>query len=300
MTTVQKTELTIPLYGRGKVRDVYDMGNALLMVATDRVSAYDSVLPTPIPDKGKILNQISAFWFEKTAQIIPNHVIEVINDVAQLNTRYPTDNYSYPEYLAGRSMLVKKAQRLPVECVVRGYLTGSAWEEYSRTGSVCDISLPAGMKECQQLPQPIFTPTTKAESGHDRNLNAGELIEIVGEKIACAIGDKTMAIYHFATEYALSRGIIIADTKLEFGVIDGKIILIDELLTPDSSRFWDTAKYEVGHPQPSFDKQPLRDWLIKSGWNTLPPAPELPPEIVQQTTERYREAYYRLTGKIIQ
>ncbi len=300
MSTIQKTELSLPLFGRGKVRDVYDMGSELLMVATDRISAFDSVLPTPIPDKGKVLNQISAFWFEKTAQIIPNHVVAVINDVQQLSIHYPAGNYSYPEYLAGRSMLIKKAERLPVECVVRGYLTGSAWEEYSRTGSVCGISLPAGLKECQQLPQSIFTPTTKAESGHDRSLNNGELIEIVGEKNAYELGTKTMAIYYFALEYALSKGIIIADTKLEFGIIDGKLLLIDELLTPDSSRFWDAAHYEVGHPQPSFDKQPLRDWLIKSGWSTVPPAPELPPEIVQQTSERYKEAYYRLTGKMVQ
>jgi len=300
MSTVQQTKLSIPLFGRGKVRDVYDMGNELLMVATDRISAYDVVLPTPIPDKGKVLNQISAFWFEKTSQVISNHIIEVINDVKQLNARYPARDYNYPDYLAGRSMLVKKAQRLSVECVVRGYLTGSAWEEYSRTGLVCGISLPQGLKECQQLPQPIFTPTTKAESGHDRGLSNGELIEIVGEKNAYELGDKTMAIYYFAMEYALSKGIIIADTKLEFGIVDGNIILIDELLTPDSSRFWDVATYEVGHPQPSFDKQPLRDWLIKSGWNTVPPAPDLPPEIVQQTAERYKEAYNKLTGEVLQ
>ncbi len=299
MNTVQETQLTIPLFGRGKVRDIYDMGNELLFVATDRVSAFDAVLPTPIPDKGKVLNQISAFWFARTAEIVPNHVIEVINDVEQLKTRYSSEGYDYPEYLAGRSMLVKKAERFPVECVVRGYLTGSAWEEYSRTGSVRGITLPQGLQECQQLPQPIFTPTTKADGGHDKNLNNGEFIQLVGEKNACELGDKTMAIYYAALEYALSRGIIIADTKLEFGLIEGKIILIDELLTPDSSRFWDVTKYEIGHPQPSFDKQPLRDWLIKSGWNTIPPAPELPPDIVQQTVERYKEAYRRLTGRDI-
>lgn len=269
------------------------------MVATDRISAFDSVLPSAIPDKGKVLNQISAFWFNKTSHIIPNHLIAAIEDIRYLDNRYPGKDYSYPAYLIGRSMVVKKAERIPVECIVRGYLTGSAWTEYSRTGSVCGISLPQGLKECQQLPQPIFTPTTKAESGHDVNLSAGELMQLAGEKHAREMEEKSLAIYRFAEEYARPRDIIIADTKVEFGIIDGKLSLIDELLTPDSSRFWDADGYQAGGPQPSFDKQPLRDWLITSGWNKEPPAPGLPPEIVEQTAERYREAYHRLTGKTI-
>jgi phosphoribosylaminoimidazole-succinocarboxamide synthase len=256
------------------------------------------VLPGGIPDKGEVLNRLSAFWFEKTSHIVPNHFIEVVEDIRQLDERYPNKG-NYPLYLTRRSMLVRKAERIPVECVVRGYLAGSAWAEYYQKGSICDITLPPGLKECQELPHPVFTPTTKAESGHDVNLTAGELAELVSEERAQELKEKTISIYRFAEQYARTRNIIIADTKMEFGIIEEKMLLIDELLTPDSSRFWDANTYEVGHPQPSFDKQPLRDWLTASGWNKEPPAPELPPEVIEQTSQRYKEAYRRLTGRVI-
>ena len=295
-----QTSLPDPLFRRGKVRDTYDLGDKLLMVATDRISAFDVVLPCGIPDKGAVLNQLSAFWFGKTAHLMSNHLVEVIEDVRQLDAyRPPQAGSSYPSSLAGRSMIVAKSQPVPVECVVRGYLAGSAWAEYAQTGALSGISLPSGLKECQQLPQPIFTPTTKAESGHDQPLSMGDLKQMVGEALAEELEEKSLAIYRFADEYARTRGIIIADTKFEFGFIDNRPILIDELLTPDSSRFWDTDSYEIGHPQPSFDKQPVRDWLVASGWNKEPPAPMLPPEVIQQTTERYREAHRRLTGKVL-
>jgi phosphoribosylaminoimidazole-succinocarboxamide synthase len=280
------------------VRDNYDLGEELLLVATDRISAFDVVLPCGIPDKGEVLTRLSAFWFELTASLVPNHFLELVEDVRLLNA-YLRDRvcFVYPSYLSGRSMLVRKAQRIPVECVVRGYLSGSAWVEYQQSGTVGGIPMPSGMKECQQLPQPLFTPTTKAEGEHDRPLSREQLRALVGEEVARELEEKSLAIYRFAEGFARTRGIIIADTKMEFGFIAGQLTLIDELLTPDSSRFWDVERYEVGHPQDSFDKQPVRDWLEASGWNKQPPAPPLPPEVIDATARRYREAYRRLTGK---
>ncbi len=295
MAVLLETDLP-DMFFRGKVRDSYDLGDSLLFVATDRISAFDVVLPVGIPDKGKVLNQMSAFWFEKTASLVPNHVIQDITDVRWLEKRY---GKPFPAYLAGRSMVVKKAERIPVECVVRGYLSGSAWEEYQRSESVCGIKLPEGLMESQRLPEPIFTPTTKADAGHDIPLTFKQNADLVGKKLAAEIQEKTIAVYNFARDYALERDIIIADTKMEFGIIDGKVTLIDELRPPDASRFWDVSTYSPGRSQPSFDKQPVRDWLTASGWNKQPPAPELPPEIVKQTAERYREAYRRLTGKAL-
>ncbi len=270
------------------------------MVSTDRISAFDVVLPCGIPDKGKVLNQLSAFWFEKTAHLVPNHLIEVIKDNRQLDAYCsPSADYSSPSLLVGRSMIVKKAKRIPVECVVRGYLSGSAWIEYTQSGAIHGTPSPPGLKESQQLPQLIFTPTTKAESGHDQPLSRGDLAQLVGEALAEELREKTLAIYRFAEEYARNRGIIIADTKIEFGLIDHQLILIDELLTPDSSRFWDADRYRVGHPQSSFDKQMVRDWLIASGWNKEPPAPMLPPDLISKTSARYQEVYRRLTGRAL-
>jgi len=281
-------ETNLPnLYYRGKVRDTYDLGDKLLIVATDRISAFDSVLPSGIPDKGLVLNLLSAFWFQKTAHLVPNHFIEVVEEDAL-----------YP-YVARRSMIVRKARRIDIECVVRGYISGAAWAEYSEKGAISDIPLPRGLRESEKLPEPIFNPTTKAASGHDQPLAIEEMKRLVGEGRTQELLEKSMRIYRYAHDYALERGIIIADTKMEFGLVDDEVILIDELLTPDSSRFWDSSQYEVGRPQPSFDKQPVRDWLVQSGWNKEPPAPMLPPDIVEQTTQRYREAYRRLTGKTL-
>jgi len=290
------------LYHRGKVRDTYEMGNdQLLIIVTDRVSAFDVVLPGGIPDKGIVLNQLSAFWFEKTSHIVPNHVVEVVNDVNWLNRVYGervcVSYYSYPAYVERRSMIVKKAQRVDIECVVRGYLSGSAWAEYKESGTVSGEALPKGLKESEKFPQPIFTPTTKEVAGHDQPLTIKQMEKLVGKSVTRDIMGNSIAVYSHAAEYALKRGIIIADTKMEFGMIGGKLSLIDELLTPDSSRFWDAKKYSPGKSQPSFDKQPLRDWLTGSGWNKEPPAPELPPKIIEETSRRYREAYRRITGK---
>jgi len=298
MEPLLETNLPNPFH-RGKVRDTYDLGDQLLIVASDRISAFDVVLPNGIPDKGKVLNQLSAFWFEKTAHLVPNHVVEVVDDVRLLNAYVPKETcYLYPQYIAGRSMIVKKAQRIDIECVVRGYLSGSAWEEYQRSGSICGIRLPAGLRESDQLPEPIFTPTTKAEPpAHDEPITYEQVAAAVGERIAHTVRDRILTVYKEAAQYARPRGIIIADTKLEFGLVDGQVILIDELLTPDSSRFWDAESYAPGRSQPSFDKQPVRDWLAASGWDKKPPAPVLPPEVVEQTSQRYREAYRRLTGK---
>lgn len=298
MSILIETDLPHPGFLRGKVRDSYVVGDKLLMVATDRISAFDVVLPCGIPDKGLVLNKLSAFWFERTASVAPNHLVELIADSRQLDAHLPPGTgYSHPAYLAARSMMVKKAERIPVECVVRGYLSGSAWAEYRQRGTACGLPLPQGLKESQLLPQPIFTPTTKAESGHDLPLSPEEMKQLVGEALAQELEQKSLAIYRHAHEYAQSRGIIIADTKMEFGLVDGQVILIDELLTPDSSRFWDASQFAPGRPQPSFDKQPVRDWLSQSGWNQEPPAPMLPPEVIEATAERYREAYLRLTGK---
>jgi len=291
-------ELPLPSFFRGKVRDTYELGNLLLIIATDRISAFDSVLPCGIPDKGSVLNQLSVFWFNKTKDLVPNHLIETVDNVHCLDSYLtPEKRFPYPPYLIGRSMIVKKVRRLPVECVVRGYLSGSAWAEYQKRGTVNKESLPEGLRESEELPQPLFTPTTKEESGHDQPLSMDEMRELVGEAMTQEVKEKSLAIYSYARGYALTKGIIIADTKMEFGLDNGKLILIDELLTPDSSRFWDAKLYKVGQPQPSYDKQPVRDWLTDSGWNKEPPAPMLPPEVIQATTKRYREAYERLTGR---
>ena len=297
MSVLLETNLSNPVLCRGKVRDNYELDDKLLIVATDRISAFDVVLPCGIPDKGAVLNLLSAFWFEKTAHLVPNHLLQIIEEIDQLNVYYP--DHSYPSFLAGRSMVVRRVERLPVECVVRGYLAGSAWAEYVQDGTIHGVSYPSGLQESQQLPQPIFTPTTKAESGHDEPLTMDDLNQLLGEAMAEDLREKSIAIYRFADEYARTRGIIIADTKMEFGRIDGRVILIDELLTPDSSRFWGVDSYEVGHSQPSFDKQMVRDWLTASGWNKEPPAPMLPPDLIQRTSERYREVYQRLTGNTL-
>ncbi len=291
-------DLPLPLFVRGKVRDTYDLGDLLLIVATDRISAFDIVLPCGIPDKGLVLNQLSAFWFEQTKDIVSNHLVEVVDDVRCLDAYLPVESrFSYPEYLTGRSMVVRKAGRILIECVARGYLAGSGWAEYRQNGTVCGLSLPEGLQESQELPQPMFTPTTKAETGHDQPLAMDEVRKMVGDEVAEQIREKSLAVYSYAREYARARGIIIADTKMEFGLDNDTLILIDELLTPDSSRFWEAGLYEVGQSQPSYDKQPVRDWLSTSGWNKEPPAPMLPPEVIGDTTKRYRQAYERLTGK---
>jgi phosphoribosylaminoimidazole-succinocarboxamide synthase len=278
---------------RGKVRDTYDLGDGrLLIVATDRISAFDVVLPDGIPDKGAVLTQMAAFWFDLTDGVVPNHFIRIADGTAADNLPF-----ALPPELLGRSTIVKKAQRLDVECIARGYLTGSAWSEYQKTGTVCGLRVPAGMVESEQFPEPLFTPTTKAEVGHDENMDYSELVEQVGEEVANAIRLRTLAIYQYTAQYAAERGIIIADTKLEFGIVDGEPIIIDEMLTPDSSRFWPADEYRTGQSQPSFDKQFVRDWLTHSGWNKEPPAPNLPQDIIEKTSERYHEAYRRLTGR---
>ncbi len=293
------TDLPLPLFIRGKVRDTYELGSRLLIVASDRISAFDVILPCGIPNKGRVLNLLSAFWFERTSELVPNHLLEVVDDAHCLGSYLTAKNrFDYPPYLNGRSMVVKKAKRLPVECVVRGYLSGSAWEEYAQSGTVSGIPLPKGLRESEELPEPIFTPTTKAESEHDMPLSMDAVKKLVGESLAEEMKAKSLAIYSYAREYAITRGFIIADTKLEFGLDDNdKLFLIDELLTPDSSRFWDVELYKVGQPQDSFDKQPVRDWLTKLGWNKEPPAPMLPPEVIEQTSQKYQQAYERLTGK---
>ena len=275
---------------RGKVRDIYDAGENLLMVATDRISAFDFVLPDEIPFKGEVLNRISAFWFDKFADIVPNHLVSI--DPAD----FPEEFAEYRDYLAGRAMLVKKAQTIPVECIVRGYLTGSGKKTYDENGTVCGIQLPEGLTEASKLPEPLFTPSTKAEIGdHDENISFERCCEIVGEDIATQIRDLSLKIYKAAAEYAATRGIIIADTKFEFGVIDGKVTLIDECLTPDSSRFWPAASYEEGKIQPSYDKQFVRNWL-KANWDMTGETPHLPAEVIDGTSERYREAFQIITG----
>lgn len=275
---------------RGKVRDIYDAGENLLMVATDRISAFDFILPDEIPFKGEVLNRISAFWFDKFADIVPNHLVSI--DPAD----FPEEFAEYRDYLAGRAMLVKKAQTIPIECIVRGYLTGSGKKTYDENGTVCGIQLPEGLTEASKLPEPLFTPSTKAEIGdHDENISFERCCEIVGEDIATQIRDLSLKIYKAAAEYAAIRGIIIADTKFEFGVIDGKVTLIDECLTPDSSRFWPAASYEEGKIQPSYDKQFVRNWL-KANWDMTGETPHLPAEVIDGTSERYREAFQIITG----
>jgi phosphoribosylaminoimidazole-succinocarboxamide synthase len=277
---------------RGKVRDVYDLGDQLLIVATDRISAYDVVMPNGIPDKGKILTALSIFWFEKFRHGFDHHVI-----TAKFKD-YPRQLQKFGDQLQGRSMLVKKAEVIPIECVARGYLAGSGWKEYAKTHTVCGIPLPNGLRQSSKLPGPIFTPATKESTGHDINISFEEMVERVGSETAQTLRDKTLALYTTAATYAASHGIIIADTKFEFGKLpDGRIILIDEVLTPDSSRFWPADDYEPGHDQPSFDKQFVRNYLEAQPWDKKPPAPELPPEVVMGTRERYLQAYRKLTGK---
>ncbi len=290
--------MPLPLFCRGKVRDTYNLDGMLLIISTDRLSAFDVVLPDPIPDKGLVLNQLSRFWFEKTSDVMSNHLIASVDSTDSLIAYFP-DKATPPDYLVGRSMITLKAERVPVECVVRGYLSGSAWSEYKKAGTISGIPAPKGFQESQELPQSIFTPTTKAEAGHDEPLNKKELEDLVGKTTAAKLEESSLAIYKYARDYARSRGVIIADTKFEFGFTDGKLILIDELLTPDSSRFWDASQYTIGRSQSSFDKQPVRDWLVASGWNKEPPAPALPREVIEATTKRYREAYQRLTGKAL-
>jgi phosphoribosylaminoimidazole-succinocarboxamide synthase len=311
MSVLLETDLPLSLFRRGKVRDVYDLGDKLFIVSTDRISAFDVVLPCGIPDKGKVLNQLSAFWFEKTAHILPNHLIKVIDSEDILRdviaraespkqSQWKSDSsFTLGASLIGRSMLVAKADRIPVECVVRGYLSGSAWAEYKETGKVGHIHLPLGMKESQELAQPIFTPTTKGETEHDRPLTNQDIKNLGIENLFEELEQKSLLIYSYARDYTRTRGIIIADTKFEFGFINGQLALIDELLTPDSSRFWDVSQYKVDYSQPSFDKQPVRDWLSGSGWDKEPPAPMLPPEVIEGTSKRYREVYSRLTGGLL-
>lgn len=290
-TVVLETDLP-NRFARGKVRDTYDRGDKLLIVASDRISAFDVVLPTGIPLKGHVLTQLSAHWFELTGDVVPNHFIRVIDSARDMDLAY-----DIPSELIGRAMIVRKAERVDVECVARGYLTGSGWSEYKKSGSVCGIQLPEGLVESQKLPEPIFTPTTKAEEGHDLPMTYEEVEEFAGKQAANVLRLRTLALYRFMAQYALERGIILADTKYEFGYLDDELILIDEAGTPDSSRFWPADQYEPGRPQPSFDKQYLRDWLSELGWNKEPPAPELPPDVVEQTSRKYVEAYRRLTGK---
>jgi phosphoribosylaminoimidazole-succinocarboxamide synthase len=277
---------------RGKVRDIYDLGDSLIIAASDRISAFDVVMKTGIPYKGQVLTQISKFWFEFLEEVIENHLI------TDTVSRYPSPFNRYPEQLAGRSMQVKKTKVLPVECIVRGYITGSGWKEYQKHGTVCGIPLPAGLKQCDKLPEVIFTPSTKAELGaHDENINYAECVNLVGDQTAAYIRDKSIEIFKKAGQYAESKGILLADTKFEWGVIDGRIILIDEVLTPDSSRFWPADKYEPGHDQESFDKQFVRNYLEEIKFNKSGPGVELPDEIVQKTGAKYIEAYERLTGR---
>ena len=274
---------------RGKVRDIYDLGDKLLMVATDRLSAFDVILPTPIPDKGRVLTQLSLFWFNLLNDVIPNHVISA--------TEFPAPFDKFSDELAGRSMLVRKTKPLPIECVVRGYVSGSGWKDYQVTGKICGVTLPSGLRESDRLPEPIFTPATKAVSGHDENIPFSQAEKMVGKDLAERVRAVSLELYRRAAEHAEPRGIIVADTKFEFGLLNDELIWIDEALTPDSSRFWPAAHYSPGGPQASFDKQFVRDYLERMRWPKTPPGPELPPEVVDATREKYREAYGILTGR---
>lgn len=286
-----QSPLPNPTY-KGKVRETYDLGDRLLIVATDRISAFDIVLPTGIPDKGKVLSQMSAWWFNRLADVVPNHFIRLADGTAA--DELP---FALPGELIGRSTIARKARRVDVECIVRGYITGSAWAEYKQYGTVNGINMPKGMRESERFPEPLFTPTTKAETGHDEPMSMSDLIQEVGPEPAQVLRIRSLALYNAAAEYARTKGIIIADTKFEFGYIDDELHVIDEMLTPDSSRFWDANDYEPGKPQASFDKQYVRDWLAGSGWDRNPPAPELPDDVVRGTSDRYKEAYRRLTGQ---
>ena len=283
----------LKLLGRGKVRDLYDLGDSLLMVATDRISAFDVVMPNPIPGKGRILTQMSRFWFQEMEGVVDNHLITA--DVEQ----FPASCEPYADVLKDRSMLVRKAKPLPAECIVRGYVTGSGWKSYLESGTICDMELPEGLQESDQLAEPLFTPSTKADLGeHDVNISFDQLEDMVGKDLAAQVKDLSIAIYNKALGIAKAAGIIIADTKFEFGLMDGDLLLIDEVLTPDSSRFWPADTYKPGGPQRSFDKQYLRDYLLSLNWDKRPPAPELPPEVVENTRRKYEEALRRLTGAL--
>lgn len=285
--------IDLPLYTRGKVRDIFDLDDSLLIVVSDRISAFDVVFAELIPDKGRVLNSIAAFWFELTSGLVANHVISTCPE------KYPSGLSSYSGELAGRSMWVKKAEMLPAECIVRGYLEGSGLKEYRKTGAIGGIELPAGLRQADKLPEPIFTPTTKAETGHDVNISFTQLTDLVGREMALLLREKSLNLYSEAADFAEQRGIILADTKFEFGTIDGELIIADEIFTPDSSRFWDAADYEPGRAQRSFDKQYLREWLETLDWDKTPPPPSLPAEVIGKTAEKYRQAYKMLTGKEI-
>ncbi|GAB6064025.1 phosphoribosylaminoimidazolesuccinocarboxamide synthase [Deferrisoma palaeochoriense] len=290
--TVYETNLEgLELVSRGKVRDIYDLGEHLLIVTTDRLSAYDVILPTPIPGKGEVLTRLSVHWFGRTRDLVPNHLVSA--DPAE----YPEPARRHADVLAGRSMLVRKARPLPVECIVRGYLSGSGWKEYRATGAVCGIALPPGLRESEKLPEPIFTPSTKAEVGeHDENIPFEKVEDLIGSDLARRVRELALAVYRRGAEEAARKGILIADTKMEFGLLGDELILIDELLTPDSSRFWRAADYRVGEPQESLDKQYVRDYLSSLDWDKTPPGPELPPEVVAETSRRYREILEILTA----
>jgi phosphoribosylaminoimidazole-succinocarboxamide synthase len=282
--------MSVQLHAQGKVRDVYEAGDHLLMVATDRISAFDVVLPTTIPDKGRVLTGLSLYWFDQVVGIVPHHLLSADP------SSFPEPFTNRPD-LAGRAMLVKRARMVPIECVARGYLSGSGWKEYRESGTVCGIPLPGGLVESDRVPEPIFTPATKATTGHDINISLEEAADLVGRGLAERLKELTLAVYEHAARVAEDCGIILADTKFEFGFADGELILCDEVLTPDSSRFWPADRYAPGGPQPSFDKQYVRDWLDRSGWNHEPPPPDLPDEVVRTTAARYREAYERLTDE---
>ena len=289
MSVIRETNFPgIAPAARGKVRDIYDLGDRLLIVATDRLSAFDVVMPTPIPDKGRVLTQLSLFWFELLKSVIPNHVLDA--------AEFPPPFRAYREQLAGRAMLVKKTQPLPIECVVRGYLSGSGWKEYQAEGKVCGITLPAGLRESEKLPEPIFTPATKASTGHDENIPFERAAEMLGKPLAEKVRAVSLDIYNHAAAYAAPRGVLLADTKFEFGLLGEELIWIDEALTPDSSRFWPAAQYKPGGAQPSFDKQFVRDYLERIQWPKTPPGPELPPDVVAATRAKYREAFRILAG----
>jgi phosphoribosylaminoimidazole-succinocarboxamide synthase len=289
MKTLRETQFAgIAASARGKVRDIYDLGDKLLIVATDRLSAFDVVVPTPIPDKGRVLTQLSLFWFSLLKDAIPNHVLSA--------TEFPAPFDLYRDELMGRAMVVKKTQPLPIECVVRGYVSGSGWKDYKATGAICGIPLPPGLRESEKLPQPIFTPATKAASGHDENISFERAAGMIGGELAQKVREVSITIYKRAAEYAAPRGILLADTKFEFGLLNGELIWIDEALTPDSSRFWPAAQYKPGGAQPSFDKQFVRDYLEQIKWPKTPPGPELPADVVAATRAKYREAYRILTG----
>jgi phosphoribosylaminoimidazole-succinocarboxamide synthase len=293
MTTAVLLETPLPnVAHRGKVRDLYDLGDRLLIVATDRISAFDVVLPTGVPGKGAVLTQISAFWFGRTEDVVPNHFLRLADGTSDDDLPF-----SLPPELIGRSTIVRKAERLPVECIVRGYMAGSAWAEYQKQGTVCGVRMPPGMQESEPFPEPLFTPTTKADVGHDENLTTEEFVSLIGVETANALRLRSLALYKYGAQYARERGIIIADTKFEFGILDGEPIVIDEILTPDSSRFWEASEHRPGRHQEAFDKQYVRDWLLQSGWDREPPGPELPADVVDETARLYREVYRRLTGE---